>query len=71
MIFHGPRFTVRVSFSRYFPLETEEETGEKDYLNVLGKRFSIAEQEFFTFEKKDLELIKKAVETTSKKIPPK
>ena len=52
-------------------LETEEDTGEKDYLNVLGKEiFDTLEQEFFTLETKDLESIKKAVETTSQKIPP-
>lgn len=51
-------------------LETQEEIGEKDYLNVLGKEiFDTLEQEFFTLETKDLDSIKIAVETTSKKIP--
>ncbi len=52
-------------------LETEEESPEKDYLNVLGKEIlDTLEQEFFTLETKDLESIKQAVTTTSTKIPP-
>jgi hypothetical protein len=51
-------------------LETQEETHEKDYLNVLGKEIlDTLEQEFFTLEAKDLESIKQAVLTTSGKIP--
>lgn len=51
-------------------LETQEETHEKDYLNVLGKEIlNTLEQEFFTLEAKDLESIKQAVLTTSGKIP--
>lgn len=51
-------------------LETQEETKEKDYLNVLGKEvLDMLEQEFFTLETKDLESIKKAVLETSAKIP--
>lgn len=51
-------------------LETKEEVGEKDYLNVLGKEiFDTLEQEFFTLETKDMESIKQAVLTTSQKIP--
>ncbi len=51
-------------------LESEEETKEKDYLNVLGKEvLDTLEQEFFTLEVKDLESIKKAVLETSTKIP--
>ena len=50
--------------------EETEETGEKDYLNILGKELlETLEQEFFTLEVKDLESIKKSVETTIKKIP--
>jgi len=51
-------------------LEAEEESQEKDYLNVLGKEIlDTLEQEFFTLETKDLESIKQAVTTTSEKIP--
>lgn len=52
-------------------LEKEaEETQEKDYLNILGKELlETLEQEFFTLEVKDLESVKKSVETTIKKIP--
>jgi len=52
-------------------LEKEtEETQEKDYLNILGKELlETLEQEFFTLEIKDLESIKKSVQTTIKKIP--
>jgi hypothetical protein len=51
-------------------LETQEETHEKDYLNVLGKEIlDTLEQEFFTLETKDLESIKQAVLTTSGKVP--
>ncbi len=52
-------------------LEKEtEETQEKDYLNILGKELlETLEQEFFTLEVKDLESIKKSVQTTIKKIP--
>lgn len=52
-------------------LEKEtEETEEKDYLNILGKELlETLEQEFFTLEVKDLESIKKSVQTTIKKIP--
>lgn len=51
-------------------LEIQEETKEKDYLNVLGKEvLDSLEQEFFTLETKDLESIKKAVLETSTKIP--
>ena len=51
-------------------LEAEEESQEKDYLNVLGKEIlDTLEQEFFTLETKDLESIKQAVITTSEKIP--
>src|SRR3989344_1336889 len=52
-------------------LEKEtEETDEKDYLNILGKELlETLEQEFFTLEIKDLESIKKSVQTTIQKIP--
>lgn len=51
-------------------LETQEDTAEKDYLNVLGKEIlDILEQEFFTLETKDLESIKTATQTASEKIP--
>lgn len=52
-------------------LEKEiEEVPEKDYLNILGKELlETLEQEFFTLEVKDLESIKKSVQTTIKKIP--
>ena len=52
-------------------LEKEaEETQEKDYLNILGKELlETLEQEFFALEVKDLESIKKSVQTTIKKIP--
>jgi hypothetical protein len=51
-------------------LETSEENQEKDFLNILGKEIlTTLEQEFFTLETKDLESIKKAVVTTSQKIP--
>jgi len=51
-------------------LEKQEEEGEKDYLNVVGKEIlNTLEQEFFILEKKDLDSIKEAVLTTSKKIP--
>jgi hypothetical protein len=51
-------------------LEAQEENLEKDFLNVLGKEIlTTLEQEFFTLESKDLESIKTAVLTTSKKIP--
>jgi hypothetical protein len=51
-------------------LEAEEESQEKDYLNVLGKEIlDTLEQEFFTLETKDLESIKQAVVVTSEKIP--
>ncbi len=51
-------------------LETQEESEEKDYLNVLGKEIlDSLEQEFFTLETKDLESIKNAVLLTSEKIP--
>ena len=51
-------------------LETQEESQEKDYLNVLGKEIlDTLEQEFFTLETKDLESIKQAITTTSGKIP--
>lgn len=51
-------------------LEKEtEETQEKDYLNILGKELlETLEQEFFTLEVKDLESIKKSVQTTIKGI---
>lgn len=51
-------------------LEKDEESEEKDYLNVLGKEIlDTLEQEFFTLETKDLDSIKEAVFTTSQKIP--
>ena len=51
-------------------LQSQEESREKDYLNVLGKEILNAlEQEFFSLESKDLESIQKAVLTTSEKIP--
>ena len=51
-------------------LETQEESLEKDFLNVLGKEIlDTLEQEFFTLEKKDLESIKNAILVTSEKIP--
>ena len=51
-------------------LEATEENLEKDFLNILGKEIlTTLEQEFFTLETKDLESIKEAVLTTSKKIP--
>jgi len=51
-------------------LEAETENQEKDFLNILGKEIlTTLEQEFFTLETKDLESIKEAVLTTSKKIP--
>jgi hypothetical protein len=51
-------------------LEAKEENLEKDFLNILGKEIlTTLEQEFFTLETKDLESIKTAVLTTSKKIP--
>jgi hypothetical protein len=51
-------------------LETQEETHEKDYLNVLGKEIlDTLEQEFFTLEIKDLESIQQAVLATSGKVP--
>ena len=51
-------------------LEKQEETEEKDYLNVVGKEIlNTLEQEFFILEKKDLDSIREAVLTTSKKIP--
>ena len=52
-------------------LEKEaEETQEKDYLNILGKELlETLEQEFFALEVKDLESIKKSVQTTIQKIP--
>src|SRR3989344_2581277 len=51
-------------------LEKQEEEGEKDYLNVVGKEIlNTLEQEFFILEKKDLDSIREAVLTTSKKIP--
>ncbi len=51
-------------------LKTSEETGEKDYLNVLGKEiFNSLEQEYYTLETKELETIKQAVIATAKKIP--
>jgi len=52
-------------------LVTQEETNEKDYLNVLGKEIlDSLEQEFFTLETKNLESVKQAVLTTASKIPP-
>lgn len=51
-------------------LEKSAETDEKDYLNVLGKDIlNTLEQEFFTLETKDQESIRKAVLSTSQKIP--
>lgn len=51
-------------------LEKSAETDEKDYLNVLGKEIlNTLEQEFFTLETKDQESIRKAVLSTSQKIP--
>jgi hypothetical protein len=51
-------------------LEAEAENQEKDFLNILGKEIlTTLEQEFFTLETKDLDSIKEAVLTTSKKIP--
>jgi hypothetical protein len=51
-------------------LEATAENQEKDFLNILGKEIlTTLEQEFFTLETKDLESIKEAVLTTSKKIP--
>jgi hypothetical protein len=51
-------------------LETQEETHEKDYLNVLGKEIlDTLEQEYFTLEIKDLESIQQAVLATSGKVP--
>lgn len=51
-------------------LEIQEESDEKDYLNVLGKEvLDTLEQEFFTLETKDLESIKNAVTQTQAKIP--
>src|SRR3989344_1870754 len=51
-------------------LEKGQETEEKDYLNILGKEIlNTLEQEFFTLETKDQESIRKAVLSTSQKIP--
>lgn len=51
-------------------LEKQEDTQEKDYLNVVGKEIlNTLEQEFFILEEKDLDSIREAVLTTSKKIP--
>src|SRR3989338_2258256 len=51
-------------------LEKSEEGQEKDYLNILGKEIlNTLEQEFFTLETKDQESIRKAVLSTSQKIP--
>ncbi len=48
----------------------EENSEEKDGLNVLGKEIlDNLEQEYFTLETKDLDSIKNAVLVTSKKIP--
>lgn len=51
-------------------LESQENTQEKDYLNVLGKEIlDVLEQEYYSLETKDLDTIEKAVLQTSEKIP--
>lgn len=51
-------------------LEKQEDSQEKDYLNVVGKEIlNTLEQEFFILEKKDLDSIREAIVTTSRKIP--
>ncbi len=50
--------------------KNQEETEEKDLLNILGKEIlDKLEQEYYSLETKDLESIKNAVLVTSKKIP--
>jgi hypothetical protein len=51
-------------------LESQEETEEKDFLNVIGKEvLDVLEQEYYSLESKDLDTIEKAVKQTSEKIP--